>query len=359
MFKNIYKSGKLSAWSMMKDKLRAEHKLNYLFWECTLRCNFFCKHCGSHAGGKKFEGELTTQEIKDAFKSIAQDMDAKTIMLAITGGEPLVREDIFEVMRYASDLGFNWGMVTNGFLVTDEIAQKMKGAGMKTVVVSIDGIGKTHDDLRGVDSAYEHAVDAVKILAKAGFLKNLQITSTITKKSIDQLEEMYQKFMTLGIHSWRLFNIDPIGRALENPDLILDKQDLKRVLDFIKEKRKKTKIDITYGCAGFLGLNYEFEVRQRPFYCNTGINTGSILYNGDIYVCPNVPRIPELIQGNVRQDRFSEVWNKKFEFFRDKKRTNCEKCSKCQWWDECLGGSMHLWDFDKKEPKMCHLEMLK
>ena len=69
MLKNLYKSGKLKAWAMMKDKLRAEHKLGYLFWECTLRCNFLCKHCGSSAGGGTFEGELTTAEIKDTWKS--------------------------------------------------------------------------------------------------------------------------------------------------------------------------------------------------------------------------------------------------------------------------------------------------
>lgn len=115
MFKKIYKTGALKAWSLYKDALRKEHKLSYLFWECTLNCNFFCKHCGSSAGRKIFPGELNAEEIKKAFKEIADDYNAREIMVAVTGGESLLRKDLFEVMRYAHDLGFPWGVVTNVF----------------------------------------------------------------------------------------------------------------------------------------------------------------------------------------------------------------------------------------------------
>lgn len=358
MLKNIFKSGKLHTWTYAREKLRSEHQLRYLFWECTLRCNFSCKHCGSSAENKSYDGELNTQEIKDVFKDVADRYGTKGMTLAITGGEPLLRQDLFEIMRYATDLGFFWGMVSNGSMVTREVAQKLKESGMKTAVISIDGIGKTHDGLRGFSGAYEKAIGAVKILAEESFLESLQITTTISKENIDQLEEMYEVFTKLPIQSWRVFNIDPIGRAEKNTALILDKDDHKKLLAFIKEKRKKSKIDITYGCAGFLGLGYEYEVRQGPFYCNTGINTGSILYNGDIYVCPNVPRIPGLIQGNVRKNKFTDVWDNGFEYFRNKDRNKCEKCSGCDYWEECLGGPVHLWDFGKKEPKMCHLDIL-
>lgn len=358
MLGQILKTGQLRVWSYYKYFLRSGHKLTYLFWECTLNCNFFCKHCGSSAGRKLFKGELTTKEMKKAFREIADDFNSKEIMVAITGGEPLVRKDLFEVMGYASKLGFRWGMVTNGFLVNEETVKKMKETGMKTIVVSIDGIGKKHDDFRNMKGAYERAINAVNLMAKGNFLNNLQITTTIHQGNFEQMEEMYRVFAKLPIHSWRVINVDPIGRAQINKNILLNNEQLRKLLLFIKEKRAKSKIDITYGCAGFLGLEFEGEVRSNYFYCNTGINTASILYNGDIYVCPNVPRIKELIQGNVRYDRFADVWKSKFLYFRNINRTRCKKCSNCQFWQECLGNSFHLWDFTKNQPKMCHLAMI-
>jgi radical SAM protein with 4Fe4S-binding SPASM domain len=359
MLKKILKHGQLKAWQIYKDQNREEHKLNYLFWECTLGCNFYCKHCGSSAGRKTFEGELNTLEIKSVFKEVAEEFDARKITIAVTGGEPTIRKDIFEVMSYARSLGFHWGMVTNGFLVDQDIVENMKQAGMETVVVSIDGIKNIHDDFRGMSGAYDHAINAVKLLAKAGFLDDLQITTSVGKQSIDYLEEMYQLFRSTGITSWRVMNIDPIGRAEDNDNVLLDKKQLRTLLNFVKEKRKQDKkIEVTYGCAGYLGLDYERDVRKNYFFCPTGINVASILYNGDIFVCPNVPRRPELIQGNVRKDSFVDVWNNKFKIYRDKKRTTCDKCSKCDSWEECLGNSFHLWDFDKNKPKICHLDWI-
>jgi radical SAM protein with 4Fe4S-binding SPASM domain len=358
ILKRIYKRGVLKAWEQYKDIIRSEHKLVYLFWECTLNCNFFCKHCGSSAGRKIFPGELNTLEIKKAFKSIAEDYDPRQIMIAVTGGEPLLRKDIFEVMKYAHDLGFPWGVVTNGSLLDEGMAQKMKEAGMSTVSISIDGIGGTHDKFRGSEGAYEKAVKAVKILVDADFLDCVQITTSMNKGNFKELDRMYETFLSLGIDSWRVMNVDPIGRAEENKNIILSPAELEGLLTFIKRKRKESEIDIVYGCEGFLGLDFEGEVRDKFFICNTGINTGSILHNGDIFVCPNVPRRSELIQGNVRRDRFSEVWNNKYEIFRNKERTKCAKCAACDYWGECLGGSFHLWDFEKKQPKICHMEIL-
>ena len=359
-FTELLQSAKLDLWAKYKEQLRREHKLSYLFWECTLNCNFKCRHCGSSAGGGKFyQEELSTEDIKNAFKDVADKYGAKNVMLAITGGEPLLRKDLFDVMGYASDLGFSWGMVTNGFLMTRELAQKAKESGMSTLVVSIDGIGKMHDDFRGMKGAYKRAIDAVKFFAEAGFLSDLQITTSMHRENINYLDEMYREFSNLGITSWRVMNIDPIGRAEENRNILLNKKELKVLLDFIEEKRKRGgKPEVVFGCEGFLGLKYEEKVRPWLFNCNTGINTGSILHNGDIFVCPNVPRRAELIQGNVRADKFSTVWNKKFTIFRDKNRTSCDKCKKCDDWEYCLGNSFHLWDFEKKKPKMCHKEIL-
>ncbi len=358
MLKKIYKRGALRAWSFYKNSLRKEHQLVYLFWECTLNCNFFCKHCGSNAGRKFSLRELTTEEIKKTFKNIAASYNPREIMISVTGGEPLLRKDIFEVMAYANKLGFPWGIVTNGFLVDEDVVHKMKESGMTTVTVSIDGIGRIHDDFRGARGAYEKAISAIKLLLDTKFLKCVQITTSIHKENISQLEEMREKFSALGIDSWRVMNVDPIGRAEINKEIIIGGKELKNLLQFIKKYRGRLGMEIVYGCEGFLGLDFEGEVRDRFFICNTGINTGSILYNGDIFVCPNVPRRKEFIQGNVKKDDFAKVWNSKFDIFRNEDRTKCDKCGGCEYWKECLGGSFHLWDFDKKKPKICHLEIL-
>ena len=341
------------------DNLRRKHPLEYLFWEATLNCNFNCRHCGSSAGRQKHcTNELTTEEIVSVFRSISTKTSPKNIMLAITGGEPLLRADLFEVMKEAHRLGFRWGMVTNGYLVTPKIIRQMKDTGMSTVVVSIDGIEKKHDNFRQTPGAYQKAINAVKLLVDSNFVKNVQITTVVNQNNIDDLELMYQTFSKLKIHSWRVVNMDPIGRAQDNKKLLLKPNQFKKMIDFIKEKRLVSKMEVTYSCSGFLGPGYESKVRSWLFSCLTGITTASILHNGDIFVCPNVERRPELIQGNVRKNDFYQTWQNKFKIFRQKDRTTCTNCKKCPEWENCFGGPFHLWDFKKGQPKFCHLKYL-
>lgn len=360
LLSQIYLDGQLKINSWYVNYLRHTHPLQYLFWEATLNCNFNCQHCGSRASRTKhYTDELTTKEIKSVFKSIAIQTDPKKIMLAITGGEPLLRKDLFEVMSYAHNLGFEWGLVTNGSLVTTQVVDQMKKAGMSTIVVSIDGVGQTHDAFRDTPGSYLKAINAVKLLVSSKSFKNVQITTTVSQINISQLELMYKTFLPLGIHSWRVMNIDPIGRAIDNLKLLLNPTQFKQLLDFVKYKRLHSPIDITYDCAGFLGPNYEGQVRGWLFYCSTGITTASILHNGDIFVCPNVPRLKKFIQGNVRQDDFYQTWQQKFQIFRKSSRTSCHKCKNCPDWSNCRGNSFHLWDFTKHKPKLCHLDYLK
>jgi len=357
--KRTLKRGRLAAWANLKNDLRQKHPLEYLFWECTLNCNFFCKHCGSSAGRKVFKNELKTDEIKKAYFDISQNFDPKKIMIAVTGGEPLMRQDLCEVMSYATKLGFPWGMVTNGSLVTESKVAELKKAGLRTVVVSIDGIGVQHDQFRNFAGAYEKAINAVKLFKEAEFLDDLQITTTITPANLTDLDQMYKIFSALGISSWRLIEVDPIGRAEENKEVFLGKDQLKFLLDYIQNLRKKSKIKISFGCSGFLGQEYEGEVRDWLFRCAAGVTCGSILQNGDIFVCPNVPRDKAPIEGNVKINSFSDVWNTKFTYYRDENRNQCDGCSKCEFWEECKGGSLHHWDFDKKKPKVCYYNNIK
>lgn len=357
MLKEILNEGQYWLHKKDRDWLIKKHPLTTLFWECTLNCNFFCDHCGSCAGRNTYTNELSEEEILETLKEIASAYNPKHITIAVTGGEPLLRKDLFSIMTKAKDMGFNWGLVTNGYLLNKENVKKLKESGMSTVTVSIDGIGKTHDDLRRMPGSYIKAIEGIKLLAEEDFVKHLQITTTLNKRNIRELEKMYEEFSKLPLDSWRAMNVDPIGRAEDNKDLLLSDTELKKLIQFIAQKRRVKGLKVSYGCSGYLE-RYEGEVRDHFFYCLTGITIASILHNGDIFVCPNVPRNENLIQGNVRKDSFVDVWENRFNVFRDKYRTSCDKCDGCEHWEECLGSSYHLWDQVKKEPKFCHLEKL-
>ena len=229
MFKKIRELGELTLLEKIKDEELKKHVLIDLFWECTLSCNAKCKHCGSSAEKKKYEGELTTEEIENAFKQISEDMNANLILINVTGGEPLVRQDLCEVMEYATkELGFHWGMTTNGNLLNDENIAKLKKANMETISISIDGLEKTHDNFRGVLGSYKTIIDNIKKLKNANYVKHIQVTTVVNKTNIEELEELYKIMLDLNLDSWRLASMDPIGRAKENNDLLLDGKELKK-----------------------------------------------------------------------------------------------------------------------------------
>lgn len=361
MLNKILKYGCMELAYKNRQFLSQKPILYNLFWETTLRCNARCKHCGSRAGENSniVDNELSTNEIKKVFSDIAQKYDPRKILVSVTGGEPLIRNDVFEVMQYANSLGFKWGMTTNGMLINDNVISNMKSSGMSTISISLDGLEETHNEFRQVHNGYNQVIDAVKKLKEANFLNVLQITTVITKSSINELDKLYEIISDLNITSWRIVNMDPIGRALDNANILLSKEEYIKLFDFIKSKRKKAKFDITYGCSHFLGFDYEQEVRQNPFFCASGYTTASILYNGDIYVCPNVERKKELIQGNVKQDNFVDIWENGFKWFRDDNNRSCNKCKNCEDWKYCKGDALHTWDFEKNEPKICFKEILK
>ena len=267
MLDTIIKYGEAEVTYKYKKELSKHPILYNLFWETTLRCNAKCKHCGSRAGEKiDIKDELNTEEIKKVFKSISSKYDASKILINVTGGEPLVREDLFEVMKYATDLGFHWGITTNGMLINDDIIKKMKDTKLATMSISIDGLDTSHDEFRGIKGSYKKIIQNIEKLRQDKFLHCFQITTVVNKLNINELEKMYKLMEDLQVDSWRVVNMDPIGRAKDNNDLALDKEDYRYLIEFIKNKRKKAKFDVTYGCAHFLGMKYEKELRDNIFF---------------------------------------------------------------------------------------------
>lgn len=338
---------------------KTNYSLHTLFWEATLRCNAHCDFCGSRCGENSslaVESEAPSTDVCNAFRDIAQEMDPAKIMINVTGGEPLLRKDLFQVMQYATELGFPWGMVTNGCLIDEEIVTKMKNSGMRTISISLDGLPETHDMLRKINNGFERIERAVRLLAEATFLDELQITTVVNHRNIDELEKLFQTITNWSIDSWRLAIVDPIGRAAENRGLLLTQEDYKKYFSFIDSHQFNGKIAITTSCSHYLG-SYDNLYRPHSFTCETGKTVASILANGDIYVCPNVPRRLNLIQGNIKKDSFSEKWNNGFQWFRDPERQKAEKCSKCGYWHQCKGDSLHTWDFDNSSPNVCYTQL--
>jgi radical SAM protein with 4Fe4S-binding SPASM domain len=345
-------TGQLKMWQDRLEKERKEHRLRYLFWETTRACNLRCRHCGSDCSVAKPD-ELTTGEIKSAFQSIASDFDAGSIMVAVTGGEPLLRKDLFDVMGYASGLGFKWGMVTNGMLVNEEVVERCRRAGMGTVTVSVDGLKEAHEYIRK-GSSFERAIEALKLFK--GHFRVVQATTCVSQYNIGDLQGLYELFGGLGIDEWRMLTVNAIGRAKDDPKFVLRPAQLRSLLTFIAERRREKGLRTTFEEEGFLGLEFEGKVRDSLFYCPAGINIAGILANGDIGACPNLPE--ELVQGNVRKDRFKDVWENGYHNMRFLEWKRLGPCLPCDWWEFCRGNSMHLWDFKAGMPSMCHLQVL-
>lgn len=333
--------------------------LKNLFLEVTSKCNAKCEHCGSSCGNKKITDEIESKYIKKTLKEIADKYDASKILLNVTGGEPLLRKDLFELMEFATNLGFGWGITTNGMLINEEMAKKLEKYKLDTISISIDGLKETHEAFRRVPNSFDKIINGIKLLQKNNYIECIQVTTVANKKNFHELEELYKLMQELNIKNWRVISCDPIGRADKNDNILLDNKQIKQLLDFIIEKNNEGKMKVTFGCAHYLGTKYEKEIRPYYFMCSTGLTVASILSNGDIYPCPNVERRPELVQGNIRNDSFVEVWENKFEQFRHKRITTNNKCQKCPDYNFCRGDSFHTWDFEKNEPKFCIKNIIK
>lgn len=334
----------------MADK---KYELRTLFWETTLRCNAGCEFCGSSCSiDKSCEGELSTEEVSAALKDIAQKLESEKIMINVTGGEPLLRRDLFGLMELASELGFSWGMVSNGSLINPDIIRKMKASRMKTLTVSIDGTRETHESLRRLFGCYDRIINSLKEIKYQGFLDHLQVTTVVSKKNINGLEALREILLDIGLDSWRVITVDPIGRARDNYSLLLDGEDMEKYTSFMKKYRNDLKLPTVKSCSHFFG-EWEKDVRDYGFTCGAGTRVASILYNGDIFVCPNVERRPQLIQGNVRNDSLADLWDRGFGYFRRYDRGSCSQCKSCYYRSACAGDSLHTWDFENERPVFC------
>ena len=351
-----FKEKQMLSLAEYRERLYHNPVLKFLFLELTLRCNEHCLHCGSLCGDVPSE-ELSFGQYRKILDDIKKDFNIRDFMLCITGGEPLLRKDFFDILGYANQSGYTWGMTSNATLINAEAAHRLRLCGMKTISVSIDGLRQSHDAFRQTNGGYDKAMRGIEALISEGGFKHIQVTSVMNHGNIRELEEMYRIFEDMDIDSWRVIGIEPMGRALDNPDLLLTDDDQRYLFDFIREKRMEN-MPVTYGCSHFLGYRYEREVRERYFLCNAGIYTASICCNGDIIACLDIERRPEFVQGNILNDSFKEVWNNRFSCFRQNLALSNETCSSCEYMQVCAGGSHHSYDYDKNRQRICFRNVL-
>lgn len=351
--KTVIKQQHLETLATYRDEtLRKHPQLRHLFLEMTIHCNEHCRHCGSECGDYKEVNALSLEEIKRLLEEVRNDFSEQLPSLAVTGGEPLLRPDFFEIMSYAKELGYSWGMTSNGTLITAEVAKKLHECGMKTISVSVDGLKETHEWFRMSPGSFDRTIAGVRNLLDEKGFSHVQITTVVHQKNYGELEEMYQFFSSLGVRSWRVINIEPIGRAKNQPELLLTKEQYIGLFEFIKSHRFAGDMEVCYGCSHYLGVELEREVRTWYFLCNAGVYTASVMYNGDVTSCLDVERRQELVEGNIRERRLKDIWENEFHIYRtDYRRTG--RCADCEYYRFCAGDSFHSWNFDIMEQNLC------
>ncbi|MCK4879896.1 MAG: TIGR04133 family radical SAM/SPASM protein [Bacteroidales bacterium] len=329
------------------------HELNYLFWECTSRCNLHCLHCGSDCHVASDHPDMPVEDFLRALDTIQKP--AKNFIVALTGGEPLLRNDLETVGLEIRKRDMRWGMVSNGHLYDRERHISLLNAGMGALTISVDGLEESHDWLRNKPGSFSRVDRAIELAAGTERL-NFDIVTCVNRRNRKELPAIYNYLNAKGVKAWRLFTIIPIGRAKENPELNLTDREFKEMLDFIVERRKESGIDVKFSCEGYVG-EYESKVRDIPFFCRAGINIGSILIDGSISACPNIDR--SFIQGNIYSDNFYHIWQTKFTPFRNRSWNRKGPCADCKDYSECQGNGFHNWHGDKSAPLVCHQGKLK
>jgi len=344
----------LNLYRKFKENESRLHPLTYIFWECTLRCNLNCLHCGSECISDSSIKDMPGEDFYKAIDQVKSITNPHETLIVLTGGEVLVRKDLENIGINLFKRGFPWGIVTNGMLLTEQKLQSLLNSGLRTITISLDGLEESHNWLRRNNTSFKHAIAAIRLLPKYRDL-TYDVVTCVNRMNFKELTQIRELLINIGIKEWRVFTVFPVGRAKENPQLQLEPLEFKGLFDFIRQTRQEKKIKVNYGCEGFLG-NYEREVRDDFFFCRAGINIASILADGSIASCPNLR--DNFIQGNIYKDNFAETWQNKYKVFRDKSWTKTGICSDCEFYKYCEGNGMHLHDEKTGELSFCHLRRL-
>lgn len=300
----------------------------YVHWLATYDCNFDCRHCEAYPGQRTIQ-ELTTEQISRAVCDMG-DMGVKTLIF--TGGEPLLRKDIFQIISLARERGIkNIYMATNGYLV-NKFKEQLREVHLDKVYISIDGCETTNDRFRGVRGAFRKALEGLAFFEEIGV--NERVVNTLTHQgNLDELDTLREEIVDSSATSWNIQTALPVGRARSASHIYLSPQQIQYVFDFIEESRKilETQLAVISGHVGKWGV----KLRSRPFFCGAGLETCSIMPDGEVLGC-HVVYDNTYSEGNIKDMSFKYIWEMRNGRFRqpDLKRV----CRDCKVYHACRGG---------------------
>lgn len=318
--------------------------LRLVAWETTRNCNLSCIHCRAAATNGPYSGELDTNQAMTLLDGIAAV--GKPIVI-LTGGEPMLREDIFELAGYGTRLGLKMVMSPNGTRITAESAKKMAGSGIQRISISIDGATRDfHDQFRGVEGAFDAALSGIRYAKEAGI--SFQINTTITRTNLDQIPRILALAEELGAAAHHIFLLVPTGRGKYIVDQAIDANDYEATLNWFYDQRERTPLQLKATCAP----HYYRILRQRAKAegktisfathgldavtrgCLAGTGFCFVSHRGVVQPCGYT----DVRCGDITAQSFGEVWEHSpvFATLRDFKQLE-GKCGICEYHAVCGG----------------------
>ena len=326
------------------NSLAREHACRMIAWEVTRSCNHNCKHCRAASRLGPYPGELSTEQCLRLVDDIA---GAFNPVIILTGGEPLLRPDIFEIASYGTQKGLRMVMATNGTLVNEAVVHRMMKSGIQRVSISIDGPdAQSHDDFRNEPGAFDGAMRGIAAM-KAGGME-FQINTTITTANLHQIKEIHDMALAIGAAAHHIFLLVPTGRGKDLAEQAITAADYEETLHWFYEESLTCEIQLKATCAPhYFRIMHQNKPRgEKPvrkagghFHestrgCLGGISFCFISHVGQVQPCGYL----ELNCGNVQKNSFGEIWetSEVFRNLRDYGKYS-GKCGRCEFIKICGG----------------------
>ena len=314
----------------------------YCVWEITLRCDLACRHCGSRAGHARSD-ELSTEQCLDLVRQMAE-LGVKEVTLI--GGEAYLRDDWTEIVRAIRAHGMQATMTSGGRGITPERAKLAAEAGLQSVSISIDGLEATHDRLRGVEGSFRSAFEALKNLRAAGI--RVACNTQINRLSVPDLPELLELIAKAGVHSWQIQLTVAMGRAADEPEVLLQPYDLLEFFPLLARlKKRMDEVGVRLWPGNNIGYFGPYETllkgtmpRGHMASCGAGRSTLGIEADGSIKGCPSLPT-DAWTGGNIRDNTLEEIWERSAPLRYTRDRTIDDLwgyCRTCYYADVCRAG---------------------
>ncbi len=300
-------------------------------WNMTNRCNLACKHCYRDSGNSCSPNELSTVEAKKLLREIAR---AGFKIMIFSGGEPLLREDIFELVAYANQLGMRSVLGTNGTLLTPDKIQALKKVGLRRIGISLDSVSPAkHDEFRGQVGAWEKTVQAMEDCVRLQL--PFQVHTTVTTNNADELEELIDFAVTQHAIAHHFFFLVPTGRGEQIEQTSLHATAYEEALTRLLYKQQTTNIEIKPTCAPqFIRIAKQLGIKTRFQHgCLAGLAYCIINPSGKVQPCAYLQK--EI--GDIREKPFDEIWRTSTVLRELRSQEYIGKCGKCSYRTTCSG----------------------